>query len=155
MFASPLNSLLRAVTRIQSEFDHENLKIHLSSDESNLQINGDASSMEECIYHLLKNAVENLDNKPGSCVNVTVKGRPAQQGNGSVYIMITDNGGGIDASLRDKVYSPFSTIKARGLGLGLPIAKRAVIDHNGQIDIDTSTAGTTVSITLPALEPEK
>jgi len=144
-----------AVTRIQSEFDHENLKIHLSSDESNLQINGDASSMEECIYHLLKNAVENLDNKPGSCVNVTVKGRPAQQGNGSVYIMITDNGGGIDASLRDKVYSPFSTIKARGLGLGLPIAKRAVIDHNGQIDIDTSTAGTTVSITLPALEPEK
>jgi len=144
-----------AVTRIQSEFDHENLKIHLSADESNLHINGDASSMEECIYHLLKNAAENLDNKPGSRINVTVKGGPSQQGSSSIYIMITDNGGGIDPSLRDKVYSPFSTIKARGLGLGLPIAKRAVIDHNGQIDIDTSSGGTTVSITLPALESEK
>jgi len=143
-----------AVTRIQSEFDHENLKIHLSSDESNLQINGDASSLEECIYHLLKNAAENLNNKPGSSVNVTVKGRASRQGGSSVYIMITDNGDGIDPTLRDKVYSPFSTIKARGLGLGLPIAKRAVIDHNGQIDIDTSTGGTTVSITLPALEQE-
>jgi two-component system C4-dicarboxylate transport sensor histidine kinase DctB len=144
-----------AVTRIQSEFDHENLKIHLSSDDSNQHINGDASSIEECIYHLLKNAAENMNNKPGSRVNVTVKGRPSQHGGGNVYIMITDNGGGIDPNLRDKVYSPFSTIKARGLGLGLPIAKRAVIDHNGQIDIDTSTGGTTISITLPALEPEQ
>jgi nitrogen-specific signal transduction histidine kinase len=143
-----------AVTRIQSEFDHENLKIHLSADESNLQINGDSASMEECVYHLLKNAAENLENKPGASVNVTVKGRSAEHGNRGVYIMITDNGSGIDPSLRDKIYSPFSTIKARGLGLGLPIAKRAVIDHNGQIDIDTSTGGTAVTIKLPALEPE-
>jgi polar amino acid transport system substrate-binding protein len=144
-----------AVTRIQAEFEHENLQIHLSADESNLQINGDSASLEECVYHLLKNAAENLSNKPGSRINVTVKGRSTDQGNHGVYIMITDNGSGIDPSLRDKVYSPFSTIKARGLGLGLPIAKRAVIDHNGEIDIDTSTGGTTVSIKLPTLESEK
>jgi nitrogen-specific signal transduction histidine kinase len=144
-----------AVTRIQSEFDHENLKIHLSADESNLQISGDSPSLEECVYHLLRNAAENLDNKPGARVNVTVKGRSAEHGNNGVYIMIADNGSGIDPSLREKVYSPFSTIKARGLGLGLPIAKRAVIDHNGQIDIDTSSGGTTVTIKLPTLEPEK
>lgn len=140
-----------AVTRIQSEFDHENLKIHLSSDETKLQINGDAASLEECIYHLLRNAAENLDNRPGSRINVTVKGRSAPDGNGNVYVMITDNGSGIDPLLRDKVYSPFSTIKARGLGLGLPIAKRAVIDHNGQINVETSDGGTTVFITIPSL----
>ena len=141
-----------AVTRIQSEFDHENLKIHLSSDDSKLQINGDAVAMEECVYHLLKNAAENLDNKPGSRIHVTVKGRVADGGGGNIYILITDNGSGIDPSLRDKVYSPFSTVKARGLGLGLPIAKRVVIDHNGQIDIDTSRGGTTVTITIPIIE---
>jgi len=144
-----------AVTRIQSEFNHENLKIHLSSDESNLQINGDAASIEECIYHLLKNAAENLENKPGSRINVTVKGRTAPVGGGTLYVMITDNGSGIDPALRDKIYSPFSTIKARGLGLGLPIAKRAVIDHNGQIDIETSKGGTTVAITIPALDTDQ
>ncbi len=144
-----------AVTRIQSELDHENLKIHLSADDTSLQVNGDASSLEECIYHLLRNAAENLANKPGSRINLTVKGRSADKGTGNVYIMVTDNGSGIDETLRDKVFSPFSTIKARGLGLGLPIAKRAVIDHNGSMDIETSSGGTTVSIILPALEAEK
>ncbi|MDF7798145.1 ATP-binding protein [Pontiellaceae bacterium B1224] len=143
-----------AVTRIQNELDHDNLKIHLSADDSLLTINGDASSLEESIYHLLKNAAENLANKPGSRINVTVKGRSPDKGTGNIYIMITDNGSGIHESVRDKVYSPFSTIKARGLGLGIPIAKRAVIDHNGQIDIDTSSGGTTVSIILPTLEAE-
>ncbi len=143
-----------AVTRIQNEFDHDNLKIHLSSDESELQLNGDAASLEECVYHLLKNAAENLNNKPGSRVNVTVKGRYSDQGDGTIFLMITDNGEGIDPSLRDKVYSPFSTIKARGLGLGLPIAKRAVIDHNGHIDIETSEGGTSIMIKLPALPPD-
>ncbi len=141
-----------AVTRIQSEFSHENLKIHLSSDETNLQVKGDSASLEECFYHLLKNAAENLDNKPGSRVSVTVKSRTTPDLGGSIYVIIADNGSGIDPSLRDKVYSPFSTIKARGLGLGLPIAKRAVIDHNGQINIETSNAGTSVTITIPLLE---
>ncbi|MEE9369053.1 MAG: ATP-binding protein [Pontiella sp.] len=140
-----------AVSRIQNELDHDNLKIHLSADDSVLQVNGDARSMEECIYHLLKNSAENLVNKPGSRINVTVKGRSPQSGTGNVYIMVSDNGSGFDDEIRDKAYSPFSTIKARGLGLGLPIAKRAVIDHNGEIDIETSSGGTTVSIILPAL----
>ncbi len=141
-----------AVTRLQNELDHDNLKIHLSADESTLLINGDAPSLEECIYHLLKNSAENLANKPGSRINLTVKGRLPQDGGGNIYILVSDNGSGIDESIRDKTYSPFSTIKARGLGLGLPIAKRAVIDHNGQMDIETSSGGTIVTIILPGLE---
>ena len=141
-----------SVTRIQSEFDHENLKLHLSYDNSDLQINGDAASLEECVYHLLKNAAENLANKPGSRVNITVKGRRVPDGQNSIYVMITDNGSGINPSLLDKLFSPFSTTKARGLGLGLPIAKRTLVDHNGQINIETTTGGTTIIITIPALD---
>jgi len=140
-----------AVTRIQSDLDHENLKIHLSADDSALQINGDATSLEECIYHLLRNAAENLGNKEGARINLSVKSRDPEEGQATVFVMIADNGGGIDTSIRDKLFSPFSTIKARGLGLGLPIAKRAVIDHNGQLDIETSESGTSITISLPAL----
>ncbi len=140
-----------AVTRIQAEFDHENLNIHLSADDSALQINGDATSLEECVYHLLKNAAENLDNKKDSRINLSVKSRDPQNGRAKVFVTVSDNGSGIDESVRDKLFSPFSTIKARGLGLGLPIAKRAVIDHNGELDIETSAGGTSIIITLPAL----
>ena len=140
-----------AVTRIQSELNHENLKIHLSADDSALQINGDAASLEGCIYHLLRNAAENLDNKKGARINLSVKSRDPENGQAKVFVILADNGSGIAESVRDKLFSPFSTIKARGLGLGLPIAKRAVIDHNGQLDIETSEGGTSVTITLPAL----
>jgi polar amino acid transport system substrate-binding protein len=141
-----------AVTRVQAEFDHENLKIHLSADDSALRINGAEGALEECMYHLLRNSSENLDNKPGSRIGITVKGRSPQNGRAKIYVTVTDNGSGIDESMLDKVFSPFSTIKARGLGLGLPIAKRTVIDHNGQMDIETSSGGTTITITLPALD---
>jgi polar amino acid transport system substrate-binding protein len=160
-FASPAKPIFKtidvrkpiefAVTRIQQELNQDNLKIHLSADDSDLLMHGDVALLEECIYHLLRNSGENLDNKPGSRINVTVKGRSPEKEAGNIYIMITDNGTGIDESVRDKLYSPFSTVKARGLGFGLPIAKRAVIDHNGQIDIDTSSGGTTVSIIFPAV----
>ena len=69
--------------------------------------------------------------------------------------MVTDNRSGIDETVRDKIYSPFITIKACGFGLGLPITKQAVIDHNGQIDIDTSSGRTTVSVIPPTLKEEK
>lgn len=141
-----------AVTRIHAEFGHENLKIHLSSDDSTLQISGAESALEECIYHLLKNSAENLNNKPGSRINLSVKSRNPQNGRAKIFVTVSDNGSGIDESLRDKIFSPFSTIKARGLGLGLPIAKRAVIDHNGQMDIETSAGGTTITITFPAID---
>ena len=144
-----------AVARLQSELDHENLKIHLSSNDFIGRVSGDSASLEECIYHLLMNAAENLDNKPGSRINVTVKGQAPETPGGNVYVLIADNGSGIDESVQDKVYSPFSTIKARGLGLGLPIAKRVVIDHNGRIDIDTSAGGTTITLVLPAIEETK
>jgi nitrogen-specific signal transduction histidine kinase len=63
---------------------------------------------------------------------------------------VQDNGNGIDPELRDKVFSPFCTTKSRGMGLGLPIVKRTVFDHNGRVDIDSNPQGTLVSVMLPA-----
>ena len=143
-----------AVTRLQSELDHDNLRIHLSADDSAHRINGDSNSLEECFYHLLRNAAENLNNKKGSNINLVVKTRTAGGSEAKVLVIITDNGSGIDESVRDKIFSPFSTVKARGLGLGLPIAKRSVIDHNGQLDIESTEQGTSLRISLPALDEE-
>jgi nitrogen-specific signal transduction histidine kinase len=140
-----------AVTRIQNEFEKDNPKIQLSSDDSKLLIKGDTKSLEECFYHLLMNAAENLGNADDGRITVTVKGS-ANPGNGSVYVMVSDNGSGIHESVKGKEFSPFSTIKARGLGLGLPIAKRAVIDHNGEMSIDTGPGGTTITLILPATD---
>lgn len=144
----------KAVTRIQESRHDGNLKINLSAEDSKLLINADAEALQECLYHLVNNAAENLNNKEGSCINISLKARNHDGTDPLFLINISDNGSGIDPSLQDKIYSPFSTTKARGLGLGLPIAQRAVIDHNGRISIDSSSGGTSVTIALPALSSE-
>ena len=65
-------------------------------------------------------------------------------------IAIADNGPGIPAEIRDKIFIPFFTTKSRGSGLGLPTAKRFVEAHDGRITIDAPPAGgTTVTLQLP------
>jgi nitrogen-specific signal transduction histidine kinase len=68
----------------------------------------------------------------------------------AVVIEVIDNGAGIPETIQSKVFSPFCTTKARGVGLGLPIVRRTMIDHCGLIAIDSSQTGTTVTLSLPA-----
>jgi nitrogen-specific signal transduction histidine kinase len=64
-------------------------------------------------------------------------------------VTVKDNGRGISAELKEKVFSPFCTTKARGMGLGLQIVKRTIFDHNGRVYIDSNPHGTSVSVVLP------
>jgi nitrogen-specific signal transduction histidine kinase len=73
-------------------------------------------------------------------------GRPA------VVIEVRDNGPGISPELREKVFSPFCTTKSRGVGLGLPIVRRTMIDHGGLVFIDSGETGTAVRLVLPVWE---
>ena len=82
------------------------------------------------------------------------RAKPIREGKGTSGVVVTvqDNGRGIAPDLKDKIFSPFCTTKARGMGLGLPIVKRTVFDHNGRVDIDSNPHGTSVSVMLPASE---
>jgi len=113
-------------------------------------VRGDASALAEAIAHLITNAVEALEgaHEPSITVSADLDGR----GNGSrqLLVRVQDNGPGIRPEVVDKVFSPFCTLKARGIGLGLPIARRTITDHNGRLEIETGRGGTTVTIRLPA-----
>lgn len=55
------------------------------------------------------------------------------------------------AEIREKIFVPFFTTKARGSGLGLSTAKRLIDAHHGRIDVDCPPGGgTIVTVELPA-----
>ncbi|PYK59654.1 MAG: hypothetical protein DME43_08175 [Verrucomicrobia bacterium] len=114
------------------------------------KILGDEGALAEVVAHLVANAAEAVteQKKP----KITLSAKPIHEGGRASAVLVTvqDNGHGIAPEMREKVFSPFCTTKARGMGLGLPIVKRTVFDHNGRVDIDTGTSGTAVSIALPA-----
>jgi signal transduction histidine kinase len=73
---------------------------------------------------------------------------------GDAIVSIRDTGPGIAAEVRDKMFEPFFTTKSRGGGLGLPIARRSVELHGGQLSIDCPPdGGTLVTVALPLHPP--
>ena len=111
---------------------------------------GDEAALAEAFAHLLANAAEAISNQTKP--TITLSAKPLRDGKraSGVVVTVRDNGKGIAPELKEKVFSPFCTTKARGMGLGLPIVKRTVFDHNGRVDIDSSSKGTQVSVMLPA-----
>jgi nitrogen-specific signal transduction histidine kinase len=113
------------------------------------RIPGDELALTEALTHLVRNAVEAMTGRPDAtlCVRGRLIGDPVLRK--ALEVTVQDNGPGIPAAMHDKLFSPFATTKARGLGLGLPIVKRTVADHHGQVRVESTAAGTHVTLVLP------
>jgi two-component system sensor kinase FixL len=94
--------------------------------------------------------------------NLLINSAQAVQGRGHIEVRITleppwhridviDDGPGIPREIRDSLFRPFKTTKARGTGLGMATAKRLVELHGGKIDVVCPPGGgTAVTIRLPS-----
>jgi PAS domain S-box-containing protein len=111
---------------------------------------GDEDALAEAFAHIVANAAEATSGQTKPRITLAAKSIREGGRTSGVVITVQDNGRGISPDLREKIFSPFCTTKARGMGLGLPIVKRTVFDHNGRVDIDSNPHGTSVSIMLPA-----
>ena len=80
----------------------------------------------------------------------TVTLRPGEVGR-SVFLDVADDGPGISPEIRSRVFEPYVTTRqvGEGMGLGLAISKKILLDHGGDLElVKTSEAGTTFRITL-------
>ena len=76
--------------------------------------------------------------------------RATMPGNGVARILVSDNGPGISAADRDKLFMPYYSTKRRGSGLGLAIVRRIIAEHGGSIEVaDNVPNGTVFTIELP------
>lgn len=94
--------------------------------------------------NLLVNAMEAVEK--GGRIRVRVLG--AEGGFGG--FRVSDDGRGIPEDLRDRVFQPFVTGRAGGVGLGLTFVKRVVHDHRGRVSVESSPGqGTSFQVQLP------
>jgi two-component system nitrogen regulation sensor histidine kinase NtrY len=63
---------------------------------------------------------------------------------------VQDNGAGVPERDRQRVFDPYFTTKSDGTGLGLPIVKKVVLEHHGEITCtETAPHGATFRVRLP------
>ena len=106
----------------------------------------DESSFRAALMNLVLNAAQAM--RDGGRLGVTTR----REGD-SVVLEIADTGQGMTAEQAEKIFEPFYTTKAAGLGLGMPYAKKVVEQHGGTIKVESRAGdGTAVRITLPAGE---
>jgi nitrogen-specific signal transduction histidine kinase len=146
-----LNSILeKSIDMAKQRTDMNGIKIRTVIPAGLPAIYGDTCALSECFSHIIENSIEALAGREDPKIWVEAQTKGSCDSEQKVCVTVCDNAEGMPAEIIDKVFSPFCTTKRGGMGLGLPIAKRTVTDHNGQIDLDSSEKGTSVSVTLPA-----
>jgi PAS domain S-box-containing protein len=132
-----------------------NIRIDTRFDASLPHVRIDVEQIRRVVINLVDNAVEALGGtsagpRPGGGMPAILVETRHDPGQGVARVIVADNGPGISAADRDKLFMPYYSTKKRGSGLGLAIVRRIVIEHGGSIEVqDNDPQGTRFVIELP------
>lgn len=113
-------------------------------------LNADKSRLEDALVHLIRNALQAMQENGGRLSIGTEDIADAESSPCGVKISVTDTGDGIALPDLEKVFLPFYTTRNVGVGLGLTIVKKTVEAHNGRVEVTSKRGkGTTMHLFLP------
>jgi signal transduction histidine kinase len=148
---SPLNirELLIEVEKIlRHEAAVKRIALHVQAAQGLPDIRGNQTQMLQVLINLITNAFDAVTENAIGLRHVAVTASPDE---GRVRVSVSDSGKGIDPEIMPRLFNPFVTSKAKGMGMGLAIARAIVEDHGGQIQAGQNPArGATLEFTLPA-----
>lgn len=105
----------------------------------------DAVEMEQVVFNLVRNAIEAAgDQRAAGLVAIRLRQQEEQ-----AVLEIADNGPGIPDELRPHLFTPFTTTRADGTGLGLALSRRLVERAGGDIALIDGGPGATFHVVLP------
>jgi PAS domain S-box-containing protein len=117
---------------------HRRNNIELRTELGHLpEINVDKDEIKRVFMNLATNGIQAMDNGG----TLTVATRKAE---GFVEVSFKDTGIGISKENMEKLFTPFFTTKAKGMGVGLSICKKFVENHGGNIEVESEIGKGTV-----------
>jgi signal transduction histidine kinase len=109
----------------------------------------DRIMIEQVLLNLVRNGLEAMEKTPVALRRLTLVAVPAPDA-GFVQISVADRGHGISEESRARLFEPFYTTKAEGMGMGLNICRSIVELHQGRLWVEANTpSGSVFQLTLP------
>jgi two-component system nitrogen regulation sensor histidine kinase GlnL len=152
-----IHEILEHVRRlILAEFP--GVEVQRDYDPSLPEITGDREQLIQAIFNIVRNAAQALEGA-GSILmrtrclrqaTLAKKRRPL-----ALEVQIIDNGPGIPAEIRDRIFYPLVSGRADGTGLGLALAQTFVQQHHGNIEVTSRPGHTCFALRLPLRHDEK
>jgi signal transduction histidine kinase len=141
----PLDRVLAPVIEAAKAPDERRVRIEAHGLDVGIMAMVDGPRLRQVFTNVLKNAVEASESVTNPRVDVRLGLR-----NDAAIVEIVDNGPGMTPEQRSKVFRPFFTTKPTGTGLGMPIVKKIMDLHGGEIEIDSTPGrGTIVRLIIP------
>ena len=140
-----LNSLIREVLALYQQAHHA-VVFHFLADDSLPSLAIDRSQIKRVVINLLENAVAAM--KESGTITITSHYDKELK---MATFKVADDGPGINAEDRSRLFEPYFSTKSNGTGLGLAIVSSIISDHNGFVRIkDNIPKGACFVVELPA-----
>jgi signal transduction histidine kinase len=130
---------------VDHKIHEKSIDLHLPARQEEILVYGEENSLKQVFVNLLINSIEAV--LEHGTIEITVK---RIEPDDCVEVSIIDNGCGISAEIKDRIFDPFFSTKAgrKNTGLGLSICQHIVESHEGVI-LCESRGNTTMSVRLP------
>ncbi len=133
--------------------DLQNVQLHKVFSHKQPTLWLDRQQMLAVFFHVIQNGLQALSGT-GKLVVVTEDHPHPDYADGVLVLRFLDTGRGVALKDKEEAFEPFFSTKARGIGLGLTIAKRIVEEHGGTIRLESNKdKGTEVILCLPRKIP--
>lgn len=141
-----------ALRHAQAPLAQASITVRCTTPPSPLWIIGDALLLDQLLRNLLANAQHACNSLDGAqaqcCIDITIEADGA-----NCRTVVADNGPGIAAAQRERLFHPFQSTKPGGLGLGLVVCASIAKAHGGSVALEASdtniNAGARFVLTLP------
>ncbi len=141
---SLVDSIERAVEFTKSHAEKTGIALECDLDQTQPPALCDPDQIYQVVLNLLVNAIQALQD--GGRIRIAT----LEEKGGTVGFAVEDDGPGLPAELRDRVFNPFVTSREEGTGLGLAFVERAVKAHRGTVEVRSQEGvGTTFAVRIP------
>ncbi len=128
---------------IEAQFRISRVQLDVCLPEEPAVVMGDEGRLEHLVVNLLLNSLNAVGQ--GGTVSISIMNLES-----SIKLSVRDNGPGMTEEVQQKLFTPFSTTRSNGFGLGLYSCSQIVQDHGGTIICETELGrGTEMSVTFP------
>ena len=119
-------------------------KIVVSFHEELPEVNADADQIQQVLLNLVNNAIESMNE---ATISITTE---YDFINNLVKLIVADDGPGLDPLVKERIFVEKITTKPNGHGFGLPVCRKIIQNHKGDIRVESQPSqGTKFIITLP------
>lgn len=124
------------VELMQTRAAEANVELVWRPQENMPDLTFDADALDRAILNVVTNAIDACEKRPQGKVTVSTEYVPSQ---GAVRVIVEDNGEGIPAEDIQRIFSVFESRKgSRGTGLGLPVSRKILEEHGGDIHVESA-----------------